>query len=81
MKLKVCKILSGVPVLPIVVGSPALIYHHGRMTRTTAVLDVYRQSATEIRFETKHALYIVKVNSADIKEGKKYYEHSRKAYD
>lgn len=81
MKLKLCKILSGVPVLPIVVGGPALIYHHGRVTRTTAVLDVYRQSATEVRFETRHALYILKVNSADVREEVRRYENAGRACD
>ena len=79
MKLKMCKILTGVPVLPIVVGSPALICHHGRVTRTTAVLDVYRRSATEIRFETRRSMYILKINSADIKEEYKQYEYAGNA--
>lgn len=81
LRLKVCKIITGVPVLPITVGSPAMIYHHGRVTRTTEVVDVYRKSATEIRFETRHTMYILKVDSTDIEEELKRYEYARKACD
>lgn len=79
VKLKICKILTGVPVLPIAVGSPAMIYHHGHVTRTTDVVDVYRKSATEVRFETRHTMYILKINSTDIKEEFKYYEYAGNA--
>lgn len=79
VKLKKCKILTGVPVLPIAVGSPAMIYHHGHVTRTTDVVDVYRKSATEVRFETRHTMYILKINSTDIKEEFKYYEYAGNA--
>lgn len=81
LRLKVCKVLTGVPVLPITVGSPAMIYHHGRVTRTTEVVDVYRKSVTEIRFETRHTMYILKVDSTDIEEELKRYEYARKACD
>lgn len=80
MKIKICKILTGVPVYPIVAGSPAMIYHNGHVTRTTEVVDVYRKSVTEIRFETRHTMYILKVDFV-IEEELKHYGYARKAFD
>ena len=80
LEIKICRIITGVPVLPIVVGSPAMIYHKGHMTRTTEVLDVYQKSATEIRFETPHTLYILKIDAASCKEVASRYEWTRSAY-
>lgn len=74
MKLKICKILTGVPVLPIVVGSSAMLYHNGHVTRTSEVVDVYRPSATEIRFETRHTHYILKIDATSCKEVASRYE-------
>lgn len=68
LKLKICRIITGVPVLPIVVGSSAMIYHNGHVTRTTEVLDVCRKSVTEVRFETRHTLYILKIDATSCKE-------------
>lgn len=81
VKIKICKIVTGVPVLPIVVGSPAMIYHQGHVTRTTDVVDVYRKSVTEIRFETRRTMYILKIDSTDIKEEYEQYGNARKAHD
>ena len=81
VKLKICKILTGAPVIPIVAGSPAIIYHHGHVTRTTAVVDVYRESVTEIWFETRNTVYTLKIDSTDIKEEGKYCGCARKAHD
>lgn len=68
LKLKICRIITGVPVLPIVVGSPAMLYYNGHVTRTTEVMDVYRPSAAEIRFETRHTHYILKIDATSCKE-------------
>lgn len=58
-----------------------MIYHQGHVTRTTEVVDVYRKSATEIRFETRHSMYILKVDSTDIEEELRRYGYARKACD
>lgn len=81
LELKICKIITGVPVLPIVVGRPAMLYHNGHVTRTSEVVDVYRPSAAEIRFETRHTHYILKIDATSCKEVASRYGWTRSAYN
>lgn len=81
LKIKICKVITGVPVLPIMVGSPAMLYHNGHVTKTTEVLDVCQKSDTEIRFETRHTLYILKIDATSCKEVASRYGWTRSAYN
>lgn len=59
--MKFCKIITGSPVYPIVVGAAALIRQGDKLTKTTTVTAVHRISTNEIWFETKHTRYVLRV--------------------
>ena len=70
--MKLCKIITGIPIQPIVVGLPALICKNGRVIMTSDVVCTTRVSATEIRFETLRTIYVL--NVVPVKERKVVYD-------
>ena len=70
--MKLCKIITGIPIQPIVVGLPALICKNGRVIKTSDVVWTTRVSATEIRFETLRTIYVL--NVVPVKERKVVYD-------
>lgn len=72
MLVKLCKIITGIPIQPIVVGSPALICKNGRVMKTSDVVWTHRVSATEVRFETRHSMYVL--NVTPVRERKVVYD-------
>ena len=70
--MKLCKIITGIPIQPIVVGLPALICKNGRVIKTSDVVWTTRVSATEIRFETLRTIYVL--NVVPVKERKVAYD-------
>lgn len=59
MKLKKSKILSGILMNPLMIGGRALIYHAGKLTRTSTIVDIHSSGDHHLRFETMNTIYIL----------------------
>lgn len=57
MKEKKTATLSGTLMYPLEVGCRALIFHNGRITRTSRVVAIHEKNCEEIRFETMNTVY------------------------
>lgn len=49
--------ISGKPMVPLILGYPALIFEEDGLRKTTKVLRLVEHSATEIEFETENTQY------------------------
>ncbi len=57
MKAKKTATLSGTLMYPLEVGRCALIFHNGRFTRTSRVVEIHKETHEEVRFETMNTIY------------------------
>jgi len=57
MKVKKTTTLNGTLMYPLEVGCCALIFHNGRFTRTSRVVEIHEQTHEEVRFETMNTIY------------------------
>ncbi len=57
MKAKKTVTLSGTLMYPLEVGCYALIFHNGRFTRTSRVVEIHKETHEEVRFETMNTIY------------------------
>lgn len=53
--------ITGRPMVPLVLGYPALIYEEDGLRKTTPVLSLETSSQTEIRFETLNTQYTLHI--------------------
>jgi len=57
MKTKKTATLNGTLMYPLEVGCCALIFHNGRFTRTSRVVEIHKETYEEVRFETVNTIY------------------------
>ena len=54
---KKTRTLNGTLMMPLTVGTKAVILHQGQVTLTTPVVAIHRLAENEVRFETKNTHY------------------------
>ena len=54
---KKTKTLNGELMMPLAVGTKAVIHHQGQVMLTSLVVAIHRQTGDEVRFETKNTHY------------------------
>ncbi len=57
MKAKKTATLNGTLMYPLEVGCCALIFHNGRFTRTSRVVEIHKETCEEVHFEAMNTIY------------------------